>query len=322
MSLPFAEYRGTAYLDKVDPDQRAALYAWQEVLRLGQGTLVDGEYVINSQIYLCRATADYLYSRYSPTKASYKPGSRPFLEKVVKGLGIMGRSDFEKFLWLARFVRDLPDARGWDLGKQAQDGGTEEELIEKRVAVCNEQARLMVTLCQAAGLPARYIGHHIGGHGVTEVYVDGHWGYHDVRGKFFLRKNGRMASTWEIWQDPGIIRRQPEWVTREVHPRYWYQGDPYAMTEMAYFHPQECTGVVNYFIADHRKFDYARDWPMTGAARARVRELVRQRNGVRRKFKMYHTEAFTAKELRELFGVFRNGRWSGGSDPDPFRKND
>ena len=121
--------------------------------------------------------------------------------------------------------------------------------------MCNEQSRLLITLCQVAGLPARYIGHHIGGHGVTEVYVDGHWGYHDVRGKFFLKKNGQMASTWEIWQHPKIIRRQPAWVTREIHPRYWYQGDPYATTEMCYFHPKECTGVVNYPIANHKKFE-------------------------------------------------------------------
>jgi hypothetical protein len=294
--IPFEQYRGVNYLEIIDEVQRKGLYAWQEILRMGQGTLCDGEYFINSQIYLCEATAKYIYSDYTPTTVEYERGSRPFLDKVIDGMQIGELSDFEKFLWLGRFVRDLPDARGWDLGEDAQNGGTEEELIQKRVLVCNEQARLMVILCQVAGMPARYIGHHIGGHGVTEVYVDGHWAYHDIRGKFFLKADGQLASTWEIWQNPAVIREQPEWVQREVHPRYrrvqvapdeWAE-DRYLKTERNFFNPGECTGVVNYFVADHGKFDYARDWPMTEEQIKRCRELKDQRNEARRKLGMLY----------------------------------
>lgn len=72
--LPFAEYRGLAYLDRIDPDQRKGLYAWGEILRLGQGDLCDGSYFIDSQIYLCEATADYIYSDYTPTTVNYQRG--------------------------------------------------------------------------------------------------------------------------------------------------------------------------------------------------------------------------------------------------------
>jgi len=212
-------------------------------------------------------------------------------------MGVMDFPDFLKFLWLGRFVRDLPNARAWDLGKEAQDGGTEEELIAKRASVCNEQARLMIILCQVAGLPARYVGHHIGGHGVTEIYIDGHWSYCDVRGRFFFLnpeddavqrgEPGRLASTWEVWQDTSLIRRQPAWVVREIHPRY-AQGDPYEKTEGSYFHPKECTGVVNYFVADHDTFDYGRDWPMSDEDGRRVRELVAERNEARKQLGMIH----------------------------------
>jgi hypothetical protein len=281
-------------LEIIDEVQRKGLYGWQEILRLGQGTLCDGEYFINSQIYLCEATAEYIYSEYTPTTVEYEEGSRPFLEKVVDGMGVAKLDDFEKFLWLGRFVRDLPDARGWDLGEDAQNGGTEEELIEKRVSVCNEQARLMVILCQVAGLPARYVGHHIGGHGVTEIYVDGHWSYHDIRGRFFLKEDGQLASTWEVWQDREIMRRQPEWVQRELHPRYvvpQLEGcepvrDPYLVPYSNYFHPKECTGVVNYFVADHGKFDYSRDWPMSEEDKRKTQELVEQRQEARRELGM------------------------------------
>lgn len=214
-------------------------------------------------------------------------------------------SDFEKMLWLLRFIRDLPAARAWELGVDLQNGGTEEELIAKRVAVCNEQARLMTVLCQVAGLPARYIGHHIGGHGVNEVYVDGAWAYCDVQGgKFFLRADGRLASTWEVWQDPAIVRRQPDWVRREIHPRY--RGfDPYLVNERTYFHPKECTGVVNYLVADRDKFDYARDWPVSEADERRVRELSAERDEVRRRLRMYQRDLYSPPELEAYFGVTR-----------------
>lgn len=286
MTEPFAEYRGLAYLDKLDDaDQRDALFAWGEVLRLGQGDLVDGSYFIDSQIYLCAETADYIYSDYTPTTVDYRAGSRPVLDMIVAGLAVAGLGDFEKMLWLGRFVRDLPNARGWDLGKESQDGGTEEELIAKRALVCNEQARLMVILCQVAGLPARYIGHHIGGHGVTEVYIDGRWSYFDTRGRFFFKPDGRLASTWEVWREPSLIRSQSEWVRREIHPRF-ATGDAYRMTECNYFHPKECTGVVNYFVADHERFDYGRDWPMSPQDLQRVDELLALRNEARARLGM------------------------------------
>jgi hypothetical protein len=301
---PFEEYRGTAYLDRIDPDQRKALHAWQEILRLGQGTLVDGEYFINSQIYLCKETAAYIYSAYTPTTVNYPRGSRPVLDKIIESMGILKLGDFERMLWLMRFIRDLPAARAWDLGVDAQNGGTEEELIQKRVSVCNETARLMVTLCQVAGLPARYVGHHLGGHGVTEIYVDGHWSYCDVQqGRFFLKKSGPLASTWEIWQKPAIIRQQPDWVRREVHPRHYAAGDPYLVTERTFFHPKECTGVVNYFIADHARFNYARDWPMSEEDNRRSEELSAERDAVRRRFRMYKQDLYSPEELREFFGV-------------------
>lgn len=282
MSPPFEEYRGRSFLSKVDPDQREALEAWEQILRMGEAGLVDCEHFIDTQLYLCAETAGYIYSDYTPTTVSYEKGSRPALEAVIEALKLWDRPDFERFLWLGRFVRDLPNRHNWS--PMPYTGGTEEELIEKAPAMCNEQSRLLVVLAQVAGLPARYVGHHIGGHGVTELHVDGHWSYYDIRGRFFLKDNGQMASTWELWRDPGIIRRQPEWARREVHPSYVARdGDPYKTSEKSFFNPKECTGITNYFVADRDRFNYAHapedpDWE------ARTAPLRRQRDRVREKF--------------------------------------
>ena len=141
--------------------------------------------------------------------------------------------------------------------------------------MCNEKSRVMIALCQAAGLPARYVGHHIGGHGVSEAFVDGRWAYFDNRGAFFLldpesrtAQRGEpspLAGTWEIWQDRSLIRRQPPWVTREVLPRARRVAlrddlvidDPALASEHKYFHPKEGTSVTNYFIWEAARFNYA-----------------------------------------------------------------
>ncbi|MHC4915867.1 MAG: transglutaminase-like domain-containing protein [Planctomycetota bacterium] len=282
MSRPFDDFRGRNFLEKVDPDQRVALEAWEEVLRMGESGKVDCEHFIDEQLYLTPETAEYIYSDYTPLELKYERGSRPKLDETVGMLTKPEMSEFEKFLWLARFVRDLPNKHDWS--PMPFTGGTEEELIEKGPPMCNEQARLMVILCQVAGLPARYVGHHIGGHGVTEVYIDGRWVYYDIRGKFFFKKDGALASTWEIWQDPEIIDSQPEWVTREVHPKFRPNGDPYLSTRKSFFNPKECTGITNYYVWDAEKYDFTHppddpNWLEVSAAPRRRRNAVREKFG-------------------------------------------
>lgn len=303
MTDPYAAFRGTAYLARVDPDQRAALEAWEMMLRLGEAGTVDCEHFIDTQLYLTPETAKYIYSDYTPTEVRYERGSRPGLEAVFKGLGLAPEMpDYDKFLWIARFVRDLPARHNWTNGLPFT-GGTEEELIAKGASMCNEKSRVMIALCQAAGLPARYIGHHIGGHGVSEAYVDGRWAYFDNRGVFFLldpesraAERGApspLAGTWEVWQDRGLIRRQPPWVTREVLPRARRVAlrddlvidDPCLASERTYFHPKEGTSVTNYFIWEAERFNYAHptgdpDGEAKSAALWKVRSDVQRRLGM------------------------------------------
>jgi len=181
---------------------------------------------------LCEATADYLYSKHTPRKIEYRRGTRPELEQFAAQATKGKRDERERVLGILRFVRDLHEMRPGAGDKGALDpfhGGREEEVIKKGSNMCNEQSRVFCCLCQVAGIPARYVGHHVGGHGVSEAYVDGAWAYFDNRGKYFEKRDGSLASTWEVWQNTSLIRSQPKSVQADVRAGVGYD------TSLVYF---------------------------------------------------------------------------------------
>ena len=235
-----------------DEESREAFMLWARKVKLFFGGGVDG-ITPEVQVILCEATADYLYSRYTPTKVEYRQGSRPFLEKIVRKVTQGFKTDREKVFSLMRFVRDLsPNPERKDLFV----GGTEEEIIKKQAWVCNEKARALIILWQIAGYPSRFIGHHIGGHATTEVYLDGKWCYMDVRGKYFFQPDGSLASAWEIIQNPLLITSQKPEVYLDMAPGYNIDES------LTYFNPREVTGINNYFVSDMSKYDYT--WMIDG----------------------------------------------------------
>jgi len=238
-----------------DEDARQAFLLWARKVKLFFGEGVDG-ITPDEQVILCEATADYLYSGYTPTRVDYRPGSRPVLEEVAHRVTRGFSADRDKVLALMRYVRDLePNPQREDLFA----GGTEEEIIKKRAWTCNEKARLLICLCQVAGYPARFVGHHIGGHAVTEVYFEGKWAYLDVRGKYFFLPDGSFANTWEIWNNPSLITSQKGEIYLEMPPGYTI--DP---TRDMYFHPREVIGINNYPVSRAEDYDYSwkidKDW--------------------------------------------------------------
>ena len=221
---------------------------------------------------LCEATADYLYTKHTPLKILYKRGMRPELEKTVARILKGKRSERARVLALLRFVRDLytlyPEVRA----KGELDsfhGGLEEEVIKKGSSMCNEQSRVFCCLCQVAGIPARYVGHHVGGHGVMEAFVEGAWAYFDNRGKYFLKSNGKLASAWEIRNDLSLIDSQPDEVKADVRPGV---SDD---TTRVYFSRVEITSVMNYFVWDCAKYDFGWIWN-TPDLRARIIEVRKE----------------------------------------------
>ena len=208
------------------------------------------------QVILCPQTAEYLYTQFTPTKVRYQKGSRPQLEKTVAEVTEGCHSDREKALALMRFCRDLYKKReGIEFSKYIY-GGTEEQLIEKGEELCECLGRLLVALCEVAGIPGRIVMHDIGGHIVSEIYIEGKWAYIDPRaGIYCLKPDGSFASTWELWQNPALLRQQSPEVKADASAR-WNWEERIWKCENKFFHPLEINGLQNYSLADAKQYDY------------------------------------------------------------------
>lgn len=230
------------------------------------------DYVMfDEAVVLNERTAEAIYTDFTPLDQPYARGSRVFLEKVADqvtdGLG----DDRAKAIALMDWCRDIPftyapQSRTFGEGQgEAFHGGAEEEVIRKGSSMCNEQARVLCVLAQIAGIPSRYIGHMLQidyddpasmtGHGVNELYVDGAWAYFDIRGKFFQKADGSLASTWELICDPSIIDQQP----KEVADHMLKQSS--LDKSRKYLSPDSVQVVVNYLAADHGRYDYSWVYP-------------------------------------------------------------
>jgi len=237
--------------------QQAYLFNYRQ-LEANYGENVEFQ-LRREQVILCPQTVDFLYSKFTPLKVRYRPGSRPALEKVVNDVTAGCTTDREKALALMRFCRDLYKRGNWDKRPFSEYiyGGTEEQLIEKGEQLCECLGRLYVALCEIAGIPGRIVMHDIGGHITSEVYVDGHWAYIDPRcAMYFLKPDGSFASVWELWNNPALLRAQSEEVKADVSPRWTWEYRVWKCEAM-YFDPNEVNGFENYSLADADRYNYA-----------------------------------------------------------------
>jgi hypothetical protein len=241
------------------------------------GGNVDGQIHANV-VLLCPETADFLYTRFTPTEVEYRQGSRPVLEATVREVTPDCVTDRQKVLALLRYVRDIYQQRPSD-GSSPLRGGTEEQLLESRPRLCEHQSRLLVALWQVAGFPARRVGHFVGGHAVTEVFFEDKWAYIDIRGIYVLKPDGKFASTWEIWTHPEWIQNQSEEVIADRVP----EGDPllgdiyrWDNTPNQYFHPNEITTIMNYDINQAAEYSYRRVKRQSSGATPEEAEQKRQ----------------------------------------------
>jgi len=248
-----------------DPLTRKGVELWLERVLgyYGDEGGVDVQ-IIDGQLILCEQTAEYIYGNFTPLDIKYVPGSRPMLEKLLAESVRPDMSRREQVLAIFRCVRDNRDMGL--AGKVAFDGGTEEELVKRGATMCNELARLFIVLCQIAGLPARFVGHHISGHATVEVLIDGKWWWMDVqKGMYCLNADGSPASAWQILQDPTIFERQSLKVWSEFRPLgpFSHDGDDLvqrafcmAKARDCYFNPREAVCVGNYHAWETDQYTY------------------------------------------------------------------
>lgn len=261
----------------LDPKQAAVLRENSAISRsvYRPGTV---DYVFfDHAVVLHEETAEYLYTRFTPTEQPYTRGTRIFLEKIVDGVTAGLTSERDKAIALLDWVCELPRTYtraawlGATGGGELFHGGTEEEVIRKGSNMCNEMSRVLGILAQIAGLPSRYVGHMTmidydnpkasTGHGVNEIFVDGQWAYFDIRGRFFVKQDDSLASAWDLLQDPELIHRQPEYVLKHRSPH-----SDHSLADR-YYTPPAVTIVANYLVADHAKYDYSWVYPSESLAR-------------------------------------------------------
>jgi len=249
--LDLSRYTGKQIAEQIkDNGRRDAFLTNWEHMAANYGEGVDAQ-LLREQILLTDETADTLYRVPSPCR--YRHGSRPELESTAKALTTHLQSETEQALTLMRFCRDLYKKRK---GLHLFYGGTEEELIEKGEELCECLARLFTALAETIGLPARIITHTIGGHLTAEVYADGKWGYLDPRcGVYFRMADGRLASLWELYQNPALLEGQSPETKADVSDRFPYEMRIEKLRKL-YLSPTEVNTIKYYSLADSHRYHY------------------------------------------------------------------
>ena len=249
-------YTSLAAADRiVGTDRRQAYLRNYEQLGINYGDAAELQ-LRQRQVILCPQTEEFLYSRFTPTRVRYERGARPRLERVVAEVTDGCETSRETALALMRFCRDLhksdPEA---DFSRYVY-GGTEEQMIDKPEILCETLGRLMVALCEIAGMPGRVVMHDLGGHIGSEILIDGQWGYIDPRcGMYFARPDGQLASVRELCRDLAIIHQQPDHVRADVSDQWSWKLRAWKCANM-YFTPAEVNGFQNYSLADAASYTY------------------------------------------------------------------
>ena len=219
----------------------------------------------STMVCLCRQTAYYLYTSFTPLEVQYVPGTRPKLETILNSFYPCGSDPEERLTAIIKFTSKLGDNAEQDL-KKIRIGGTEEEIIERGSDWCTDVARVACVLCQIAGIPCRIVNlfdldKAYSGHVIVEAYRAGIWGAVDSSTGVIYRKHGGCpARVWDLMNDTKLV---------EAHscPDAWY-------TSVGQF---RAAGIANYFCWGRDRYDYTitglnwyyfsilkmseRDWP-------------------------------------------------------------
>ena len=164
-----------------------------------------------TMVRLCAETAEYLYTRYSPTCTSYEKGSRPILERNVAAAGASQGSSASRVAGIVDFCQSLEERATDDLDGM-RFGGTEEQIAARGSDWCVDVTRVACAMCQVAGVPARLVSlfnlsQAHSGHQIIEAFDEGVWGAVDpLNGVVYRHPNGRPATTWELMNDERLVR--------------------------------------------------------------------------------------------------------------------
>ena len=146
-------------------------------------------YQANHFIYYGPQTAEYLYGAYTPLSVGYREGALPSFEALAAKHTAGCKTDTEKavalLLAMPGFFRH-PTMPPLGPRVPANRGLEDEALLATGSGFCNEQARVLIRLCQVCGIPARMIHLFGQGHTVAEFCADGQWALADASNFFVV----------------------------------------------------------------------------------------------------------------------------------------
>ncbi|MGI8549171.1 MAG: transglutaminase domain-containing protein [Dehalococcoidia bacterium] len=153
--------------------------------------------------------------------------------------------------WCHRIPHDHPSQASSTAGGIYADfagfrwGGDEEAVIAKGSPWPQEIARVLVTLVQIAGFPARlvflYREEPLELHTVVEAWVHGHWIVFDpCANRFYLRPHHGYACALDLQQQPKLVDQMPE------HGRIQYVDSAFYRT----------FAIAEYALNDRDRFRY------------------------------------------------------------------
>jgi len=157
---------------------------------------------VQRAVRLCPETEHHLYEGgYSPTRVRYRAGARPVLEAIVADWRSTSprASVLAAVAWVNRHVTH-PHHTGPLRFDRAM---TEEAIIESGIGWCNEQARVLIALCEVMDIPARlcFLFHESGrcSHAAGEAFVEGRWAFVDATFNVSVPlPDGRLAEGREL----------------------------------------------------------------------------------------------------------------------------
>lgn len=132
-------------------------------------------------------TADYLYNEYTPLEVNYRKGLLPSCEELARDITDGLETQTEKLLALVtegmKHVKH-PVSPCCGPPVEADRNLDDESLLKSGKGWCNEQARVLIRLCQALGIQGRicqtFYSDTKTGHCIAECYVDGGWAMVDA----------------------------------------------------------------------------------------------------------------------------------------------
>jgi hypothetical protein len=218
-------------------------------------------------LHLCEETEDYLYDTdFGCLSEAYRPGTRPWLERWVDQFAGSAPDQRQTAIALNQSLRNEVPAR---FGRPPAFlyGEDDEQTLLKGGGHCSCKSRLLIALCQVAGLPARPVmmwrwrdradlpDRALGGHTVVEVRIDGQWAFFDpARHLYVETADGHIPSVRELRADRSLMVDMPAANLRRIAPAD-YEDRPSGTSGMAFywwknFHPNCPTSVGRHDVND------------------------------------------------------------------------